>query len=479
MRTIVWFRGKDLRLSDHEPLQDAVDTGEVIPLFVLDPYFFAPARARELPHRMQFLLDSLRTLEANLLARGSRLVAVSGKSVEVVPRLCREWKADRVVAQRWVEPFARERDRRVREALGAKFELYEGETLLPPGTLRTGAGSPYSVFSQFARVFRETAMIGKPLPAPRALPSVPRDIRARATVIPTCEDLGIGRNAAILPAGEQAANARLRRFLRQVAAAYPEHRDRMDLAGTSRLSADLKFGTVSARQVWTAVEKALDGTRAARSFLNEIVWREFTHSTLWDRPELLEKPFRPAFLGFPWKYDEALWQAWVLGKTGYPIVDASARQLLGEGFVHNRARMISASFLTKHLLIDYRRGEAHYMKYLTDGDWAQNNAGWQWSAGCGCDAQPYFRIFNPITQGEKFDPEGDYVRRWVPELSRMPARYIHHPWEAPDAVLRDARVRLAENYPPPIVEHRFARERFLALAAQHLKRNAGLRWTRM
>jgi len=471
-RTIVWFRGKDLRIADHAPLMAAQATGEVIPLFVLDPYFFAPARARELPHRMQFLLDSLRALEAALAERGSRLVVVAGKSVEVVPRLVRKWKADRVVAQRWVEPFARERDRRVREALSSQFELYEGETLMPPGTLRTAAGKPYSVFSQFARTFHYTAMIGKPLPPPRALPPVPKDLGAQVTAIPTCEELDIEPNPAILPGGEQAAKARLHRFLRDAAAAYSAHRDRMDLAGTSRLSADLKFGTLSARQVWSAVENALEGTPAARSFLNELVWREFTHSTLWDRPELLEKPFRPGFVDFPWKYDEELWQAWVVGKTGYPVVDAASRQLLGEGFVHNRARMISASFLCKHLLIDYRRGEAHYMKYLTDGDWAQNNSGWQWSAGCGCDAQPYFRIFNPVTQGEKFDPEGDYVRRWVPELARMPARYIHRPWEAPDAVLRADEIRVDGTYERPIVDHRVARERFLTLAGQHLKRRA-------
>ena len=470
-RTIVWFRGKDLRLSDHAPLRDTPAGGQVIPLFVLDPYFFAPARARELPHRMQFLLDSLRALEAALAARGSRLLVVAGKSVDLLPRLAREWKADRVVAQRWVEPFARERDRRIGEALGAKFELYEGETLVPPGTLRTGAGKPYSVFSHFARAFRQQAMIGRPLPPPRSLPPVPAGLRARTTVIPTCEQLGIERNAALLQGGEPAAKARLKRFLRDAAAAYAEHRDRMDLPGTSRLSADLKFGTISARQGWTAVEEGFDGTPAARSFLNELVWREFTHSTLWDRPELLEKPFRPGFEGFPWQYDEELWQAWVTGTTGYPIVDAASRQLLGEGFVHNRARMISASFLCKHLLIDYRRGEAHYLKYLTDGDWAQNNAGWQWSAGCGCDAQPYFRIFNPVTQGKKFDPEGNYVRRWVPELQELPARYIHDPWEAPGDVLRAARVRLGESYPRPVVDHRFARERFLAVAAQHLERD--------
>ena len=469
MRTIVWFRGKDLRLSDHAPLRDAADAGEVIPLFVLDPCFFAPARARAFSHRMQFLLDSLGTLEANLADRGSRLVMVPGKSEEVVPRLARLWKADRVVAQRWVEPVGRERDRRVGEALGARFELYEGETLLPPGTVRTGAGRPYSVFSQFARAFSQTAMIGKPLATPASLPPLPRDLRAVAAAIPTCEALGVERNPAVLAGGERAARQRLRRFLRDGAAAYPERRDRMDLPGTSRLSVDLKFGTISVREVWTEVEGALGGTTAARSFLNELLWREFTHSTLWDRPELLEQPFRPAFAGFPWENDEERWQAWARGTTGYPVVDAAARQLLGEGFVHNRARMVSASFLTKHLMTDYRRGEAHYLKHLTDGDQAQNNAGWQWSAGCGCDAQPYFRIFNPVLQGEKFDPEGDYVRRWVPELGRVPARYIHRPWEAPEAVLRAAGLRLDEDYPRPVVDHRFARERFLAVAARHLK----------
>ena len=243
----------------------------------------------------------------------------------------------------------------------------------------------------------------------------------------------------------------------------------MDQQGTSRLSADLKFGTLSIRTVWNRLlADQLQGP-GVRGYLNQLLWREFVHSTLWDRPELLEEPYRPAFQGFPWREDESAWSAWVSGTTGYPVVDASARQLLGEGFVHNRARMISASFLTKHLLIDYRQGEAHYLKYLVDGDWAQNNAGWQWSAGCGCDGQPYFRVFNPFTQGEKFDPHGDYVRRWVPELAHMPARYIHRPWDAPENVLVDAGVRLGANYPKPIVDHKFARERYLELAKGHLK----------
>jgi deoxyribodipyrimidine photo-lyase len=298
MRTLVWFRGKDLRLADHAPLRAAAAAGEVIPLFVLDPYFFAPARARERPHRMQFLLESVRALEAELEARGSCLLTVGGASTEVVPRLARQWRVDRVVGHRWIEPFARERDRRLRERLAADsipFALYEGETLVPPGTLRTGAGRPYTVFTPFARALREAAAIERPLAAPRALPPLPAGLRAETVPIPSCASLGITPNPRLLRGGERAARERLRLFLDGPAGAYHRHRDRLDLAGTSRLSADLKFGTLSARTVWTAVEDGIGRSPAGRSFLNELVWREFTHSTLWDRPELLSRPFREEF----------------------------------------------------------------------------------------------------------------------------------------------------------------------------------------
>jgi deoxyribodipyrimidine photo-lyase len=234
------------------------------------------------------------------------------------------------------------------------------------------------------------------------------------------------------------------------------------------LSCDLKFGTLSVRDVWTRLGGREGEGRA--SFANELIWREFAYSTLWDRPELSSEPFRARFEGFPWRSDDAAWRAWVEGSTGYPVIDAAARQLLAEGFVPNRARMITASFLSKHLLIDYRLGEAHYMRLLTDGDEANNNAGWQWSAGSGCDAQPYFRIFNPVTQGERFDPEGAYVRRWLPELERVPARYVHQPWSAPSAVLEQAGVRLGVDYPQPIVSHAEARQRFLDTARRHFGR---------
>lgn len=469
MRTIVWFRGKELRIADHAPLQAALHGGEVIPLFVLDPYFFAPERARELSNRLQFLLSSLASLEKNLAARGSKLLIVEGRATEVVPRLAKAWQADRVVAQRWTEPFARTRDERIKATLGDGFELYEGETLQRPGTLRTGAGKPYSVFSQFAKTFAKTVVVGAPLPAPKSLPPLPKNLKADTVAIPTMESLGLTHNPRVQVGGERAAHERLTRYVERAANAYADERNRMDHEGTSRLSADLKFGTLSPRQVWARIEGKVTNPTSARAFLNELLWREFTHSTLWDRPELLTSPFQPRFIGFPYLQDEPGWNAWTAGTTGYPVVDAAARQLLGEGFVHNRARMITASFLTKHLLIDYRRGEAHYMKHLTDGDWAQNNAGWQWSAGSGCDAQPYFRIFNPVTQGETFDPDGEYVRRWVPELAKMPATFIHKPWEAPAAVLQGAGVELGHNYPRPIVEHRTARERFLAVAKSHLQ----------
>ncbi len=469
MRTLVWFRGKDLRVHDHPPLIDAIAAGEVIPLFVLDPWFFAPQRAQQLPHRIQFLLESLAELSATIATLGSRLIVVEGRSVDVVPRLAVEWRVDRVVAHRWVEPFARERDRRIAEALAVPLKLYEGETLLPPGILRTSSGDPYSVFTPFSRAFVATAQIAKPLPAPGVIPPLPRDVKTDEVEIPTARKLGIERNPNLIEAGEEAARKRLAQFAREHAARYDRSRDQMaDEDGTSRVSQDLKFGTLSARAVWHAVDVHAS-THGAKVFRNELIWREFTHSTLWDRPNVLEQPFRKEFEGFPWRDDETDWNNWAEGKTGYPVVDAAARQLLATGFVHNRARMIAASFLTKHLMMNYRRGEAHYMRWLTDGDWAQNNFNWQWSAGCGCDAQPWFRIFNPRLQGEKFDADGDYVRKWVPELAKLPGKWIHEPHKAPEDVRERAGVRIEKDYPAPVVDHTQARERFLETANMHVK----------
>lgn len=469
MRTLVWFRGKDLRIADHAPLRAAIADGEVIPLFVIDPYFFTPERAAELPHRMQFLLDALRSLAANIEHRGSQLITVAGRSVDVIPTLAKRWGVDRVVAHRWTEPFGRERDRRITEALDCPFDLFEGELLHTPGTIKTKSGTPYAVYSPFARAFRREVVVERPLKSPESIPPPPEGLEYEAAAIPTCADLALTPNPKIQEGGERLARARLKRFIDEAADRYPTDRNRMDRRGTSRLSADIKFGTLSIRTIWHAVVDALGDSKACQKFCNELLWRDFSYMTLWERPEVLKEPFRPKFKDFPWRDDADLWQAWVDGTTGYPVVDASARQLLAEGFVHNRARMISASFLTKHLLISYTRGEAHYLKWLTDGDWAQNNAGWQWSAGCGCDAQPYFRVFNPMTQGSKFDPTGGYVRKWVPELAELPDKYLHAPWEAPAEVLKAAGVTLGETYPRPVVDHKEARALFLDLAQGYLK----------
>jgi deoxyribodipyrimidine photo-lyase len=470
VRTLVWYRGKDLRIADHEPLRSAVKAGgDIIPLFVLDDHFFRPEAARRTPFRIQFLLESVASLAANLEHLGSRLVLVEGRSVEEIPNLVRRWKIDRVVAQSWVAPMGRERDRKIAKSLSVPFELFHTETLCAPGTLRTGAGDPFSVFTAFARAFARDIRVAPVLPAPRTLPPVPDDI-PRGASLPTLELLGLTRNPQVLAGGEREARQRLKSWLARDAKDYDELRNRMDLDGTSRLSADLKFGTLSVRTVWNAVARRLRDLSpdALGVYQNELLWREFAHSTLFDRPKLLEETFRAEWRDFPWRRDEGAWRAWVEGKTGYPVVDAAARELTNTGFVHNRARMIAASFLAKHLLIDFRRGEEHYFNLLTDGDWANNDAGWQWSAGCGCDAQPWFRIFNPVTQGKKFDPDGDYVRRWVPELADMPAKFIHSPWEAPASVLNTAKVRLGVSYPQCIVDHAAARKRFLETAKKHL-----------
>jgi deoxyribodipyrimidine photo-lyase len=304
-----------------------------------------------------------------------------------------------------------------------------------------------------------------PLPAGVIVPP------ALAAELPALASYAVA-NPRLPAGGESAAAARLEQFIAQLEH-YAAARDELSATATSHLSVDLHFGTLSVRRAYRTVAAAGQGspvrTAAAEIFCRQLVWRDFAHHLLWEDRELLERPFQRGFEGFPWLEDAAALSAWQEGRTGYPVVDAAARQLLAEGYVHNRARMIAASFLCKHLLLHWRHGYDHYMRWLVDGNWANNSMGWQWSAGCGCDAQPWFRVFNPLLQGEKHDPEGRYVRRWLPELGRLPDRYVHRPWEAPTDVLRSAGVRLGDSYPRPIVDHAAARARFLRVAKGHLK----------
>jgi len=474
MRSLVWFRGKELRLRDHAALHAAArDSRELIPVFVLSPEYFAPGGQERAPNRLRFVIESLRELAAGIEARGSRLLVVRGPAAEVIPQLASELRVDRVLAIRSGEPRSRARDERVRAALQVPFETFVQETLLDPDSVRTNAGGVFRVYGPFSRACGARLTEPSLSPAPQRLPTLPaaKQLSAAARFelpLPTLSGVGLTEDPRVQRGGERAAQARLKAFLSGPIGQYEHDRDRMDRPGTSRLSADLRFGTLSVRSVWAAVAKQPEDVRGRYAL--ELLWREFAHYTLWHDPDVLSHPFRPEFRGFPWRGPNADFEAWWQGRTGYPVVDAAARQLLAEGFVHNRARMISASFLTKHLLVHYQHGEAHFLRYLTDGDLAQNNMGWQWSAGCGCDAQPYFRVFNPVTQGERFDPEGAYVRRYVPELARLPARYIHAPWLAPANVLAQAGVRLGGTYPEPIVEHTSARQRFLLVASEHLKR---------
>jgi deoxyribodipyrimidine photo-lyase len=267
--------------------------------------------------------------------------------------------------------------------------------------------------------------------------------------------------------GEKGAVAMLARFLDEGIAGYPENRDRPDLPGTSRLSPHLHFGEISSRQVWHAVtartvsDPSRGVERGAQAFLRQLGWREFAHHLLHHFPETPEQPLREEFAAFPWRYDGKALSAWQRGETGYPIVDAGMRELLGTGWMHNRVRMIVASFLVKDLLLPWQEGAKWFLGTLFDADLANNTLGWQWVAGCGADAAPFFRVFNPMGQGRRYDPQGDYVRKWVPELADLPSKWIQCPWQAPEDVLSDAGVTLGKTYPRPMIDHAAARERAL------------------
>jgi len=470
---IVWFRD-DLRLSDHPALHAASRTGRpVICLYVLDEASTAlrGPDARPLGGAARWwLAQSLRAMQQSLASKGSSLVLRKGPAATVIAELARDTQANAVfwneIAQAPHQAVA-EQVAVALEAIGVSSQSLPGDLLAAPARIRNKDGRGLRVYTPFWRRAQALGDPPQPLPAPKVLRPV-ADL-ASATLEswglePARADWAGGLRDNWTP-GEVAGQERLKTFLERGVAGYASERDRPDREGTSRLSPHLRFGEVSPRQVWhaarfaTAERPALAGD--IDKFLGEVGWREFCRHLLFDVPDLAKSNLQPAFNAFPWKRDDQALRAWQRGQTGYPIVDAGMRELWRTGIMHNRVRMVAASFLVKHLLIDWREGERWFWDTLVDADPASNPANWQWVAGSGADAAPYFRVFNPILQGEKFDPDGAYVRRWVPELARLPANLIHQPWSATPLKLASAGVELGRTYPVPIIDHREGRERAL------------------
>ena len=444
--SLLWFR-RDLRLSDHPALLAAIDAagagGVVVPVFVVDPRLWTPAGAP----RRQFLLDCLASLQESL---DGALVIRSGDPATVVPDLVREVQAGSVHVSADAGPYGRTRDAAVERALGdVPLERTGSPYAVTPGRVTKADGSPFKVFTPFARAWRAH---GWRAPAPRP-GHVPWQSGVASDDLPRTPETG----ARLPAAGEKAALAAWERFRDERLLDYPEDRDVPGTDGTSRLSAYLKYGCIHPRTLLHDLAAVRAEGEAVGRFTDELAWRDFYADVLWHRPETAHEPFdgRMRAMSYDTGPDaDERFAAWAEGRTGYPIVDAGMRQLLGEAWVHNRVRMIVASFLVKDLHLDWWRGARHFLAHLVDGDLASNNHGWQWVAGTGTDASPYYRVFNPTRQGRQFDPDGDYVRRWVPELRDVPDRYVHEPWLAPGGV--------PANYPEPIVEH--AHERQVALA---------------
>lgn len=458
MKTALWWIRRDLRLTDNQALCAALSQAEqVIPLFVLDSQLMNSPFAGE--KRVSFLNAGLRALDEDLRVRGSYLVVRRGDPVKVLARVCREVGAGGIFAEADYSPYARRRDGSVAREL--PLHLAAGLTLHSPQVVVKADGTPYTVFTPFSRAWLARPWPGEPLPAPSHLPAL-SGVYGETILA----DEGLS-GPVTFPAGEKEAQRRIDAFADSAIYRYANERNRMDLEGTSALSPYLRFGMLSARQAVAAARRAeaqapdAASRRSAEAWLNELIWREFYIAILYHFPNVRRAAFRPALRNLAWANDPEDFTAWTQGHTGYPVVDAAMRQLLQTGWMHNRARMITASFLTKDLLVDWRWGERHFMQHLVDGDPAANNGGWQWTAGTGTDAAPYFRVFNPVLQSIKFDPQGVFIRRYVPELANVPDEFIHNPWKMPLELQREIRCMIGQDYPAPIVDHSVARQRML------------------
>jgi deoxyribodipyrimidine photo-lyase len=456
---LVWFR-RDLRCQDNAALSDALRVADAVHcVFLFDTEILDPLPADDA--RVTFIWDSVRELKSALIAKGGDLHVLHGRAEKEIPRLARRLGVASVHAARDYEPAAVRRDAVVAARLaraGISFRARKDQVIFELEEIRTLSGGWFSVFTPYRRKWLATLKS----PDLRAHPVTGLRGRLsgrRAPPMPRLSALGFRRAALPLPAGMSGA-ARLWAAFQRRLPRYARERDYPALAATSRLSVHLRFGTISIRRLVAAARRSRSAGAAA--WLSELVWRDFYFAILAARPDVVDHAFRREYDRLEWTRDERLWRAWCDGRTGYPIVDAAMRELKAQGTLHNRLRMVVASFLAKDLGLDWRRGERHFADRLLDFDLAANNGGWQWCASTGCDAQPWFRIFNPVRQSEKFDPAGDYVRRWLPKLAQVPARYVHAPWEMPAEVQRAAGCRIGRDYPAPVVRHEEARRRTLA-----------------
>lgn len=450
--TAIWWIRRDLRLHDSPALARAAQHGDVVPVFVIDPALLESRYHRGASRRKAFLFAGLRALDLSLRARGSRLVVRRGSPAHVLPRVAREADAEIVAAAEDFSPYSRRRD----EAVGRRLPLLltGGVAVRPPGQVLTNDGRPFQVFGPYSRAWlRAAPQRSEVLEPPARLGAVPAHVEGEPVPHPLAPDG--------FPAGEAEASRRFHAFATGEGApidSYAEQRDRLDLAATSVLSPYLRFGMLSPRLAAVSAAERLVASQTdqarhgVETWLNELIWRDFYISILGHFPGVLNKEHAPHLRNLRWRNEPGEIAAWKQGRTGYPVVDAAMRHLVATGWLHNRARMIVASFLVKHLLVDWRIGEAFFMEQLVDGDPAANNGGWQWTAGVGASAAPYFRVLNPVIQGKRFDPHGDFITRWVPELADLPLEYRHEPWRMPRAVQPGANGRTGPDYPAPIVD---------------------------